>query len=60
MDYARMVCALWKTVQDQEDRIKALEIVNQATHGQNKLLLIICLLIGTPEIITGEASHKLV
>ena len=25
MDYARMVCILWKVVQNQEERIKALE-----------------------------------
>ena len=25
MDYARMVCALWKIVQNQNERIKALE-----------------------------------
>ena len=25
MDYARMVCILWKVVQDQEERIKQLE-----------------------------------
>ena len=30
MDYARMVCVLWKIVQDQEDRIKALEILTSS------------------------------